>query len=307
MRVARLKRILDRVALTTWRACEEFVENRGHRDAAQIAFFGILSFVPLAMLLVGGFGLIFDDQVVRDRVVRAVFENVPLSQPADQMKLEQTMGAALGGAGRVGPVSVLLLVAAASGVMGALRHAINEAWDIEERPGLFRRKALDVALVLGATVLLLFSLSLTVTQQAALLLTDEGASGWFAALLLDGLGDILPFLFAVLVLLFLYRVLPMTGPKVREIWPGAIVAAVGISVVRGGLDLYFDHLADFGALYGPLGALMGLLLFVFGVSLVLVYGAEFAAEWSRLPDDDEVRRKVSGGWGRVRRRVRPSS
>ena len=36
---------------------------------------------------------------------------------------------------------------------------------------------------------------------------------------------------------------------------------------------------------------MALLLFVYAVSLVLVFGAEFASEWSRLPaDDEEVRR-----------------
>ena len=293
----RIRRVVDRVQLTTWRAGVEFVENRGHRDAAQIAFFAILSAVPLAMLLVGGFGLIFDGQEVRARVIGAVFDNVPLSAPADRAQLEQTVGSALEGAGRIGPVSVLLLVAAASGVMGALRHAINEAWDIEARRGLIRRKALDVALVLGVTFLLLFSLSLTATQYAAFALTDEGSGGWLAALLLDGLGDILPFLFTALAVLFLYRVLPFPGPRLREIWPGALVAAALISLVRGALELYFDHLADFGALYGSLGALMALLIFVFGVSIVLVYGAEFAAEWSRLPDDAEVRRRVRAGWG----------
>lgn len=308
MSAGRIRRTIDRVQLTVWRACADFVANRGHRDAAQIAFFTILSSVPLAMLLVGGFGLVFDDQEVRTRVVRAVFENVPLSQPADRAQLEQTVGSALAGAGRIGPVSVLLLVAAASGVMGALRHAINEAWDIEVRRGLIRRKALDVALVLGGTIVLLFSLSLSVTQRAALLLTDEGSGGWLAALLLDGLGDVLPFLFTALVVLFLYRVLPFPAPRVREIWPGALVAAVLVSVVRGGLDLYFDHLADLGALYGPLGALMALLLFVFAVSNVLVFGAEFAAEWSRLPEDDaEVRSRVGEGWRVVRNALPYSS
>ena len=45
----------------------EFVEDRGHRSAAQISFFAILSFIPLVLLLVGGFGLLFDAAAVRDR------------------------------------------------------------------------------------------------------------------------------------------------------------------------------------------------------------------------------------------------
>ena len=31
---------------------------------------------------------------------------------------------------------------------------------------------------------------------------------------------------------------------------------------------------------------MALLIFVYAVSLILVFGAEYASEWSRLPDDD---------------------
>jgi membrane protein len=281
----RVRRLVLRTLITTKRASVEFVDDRGHRDAAQIAFFAVLSAVPLAMLLVGGLGLVFDDQEVRTRVVRAVFDNVPLANESDRPRLERTVGDALDNAGRLGPVSVLLLVAAATGVMGALRHSINVAWDIEARPPLLRRKALDLALVLGATVVVLFSLSLTATERAAELLDDEESGGWLAALALEGLGDLLPFVFTALVVLFLYRVLPWPRPKVREIWPGAIVAAILVSVVRNALELYFDHLADLGALYGSLGALMALLLFIYAVALVVVFGAEFASEWSRLPDD----------------------
>jgi membrane protein len=276
----------------------EFVDDRGHRDAAQIAFFAVLSFVPLAMLLVGGFGLFFDDAEIRGRVVDAVFENVPLSQEADRARLERTVGDALDNTGQLGPIAVLLLLAAASGVMGALRHAINQAWDIEKRPPLLRRKALDVALVLGAALVLVFSLSNSGVRGAA---DDLGDAGWA----LDVVGDLLPFVFTTVVVLFLYRILPHPRPRTREIWPGAVVAAALISAVRGALELYFEHLADFGALYGSLGALMALLIFVYAVSLVLVFGAEYASEWSRLPDaDDDVRGALRDLHSSLRRRFR---
>jgi len=291
------------VQLTLWRACKELVEDRGHRDAAQIAFFAVLSFVPLAMLLVAAFGLILDDEELRERVVRAVFDNVPLAQESDRERLERAVGDSLQRAGRLGPVSVLVLLAAASGVMGALRHSINEAWDIETRPPLLARKALDVTLVLVASVVLVFSMSLSATRRAeAAFDRDRDGGGWLLAGLFDAVGDSLPFLFTALVVLFLYRVLPSPRPKVKDIWPGAVVAAVLISAVRGALDLYFDHLADFGALYGSLGALMGLLVFVYAVSLVLVFGAEFASERYRLPPDDgEVRRRAREGRRRLLR------
>jgi membrane protein len=201
---------------------------------------------------------------------------------------------ALDNTGRLGPVSVLLLIVAASGVMGALRHAINQAWDIHTRPPIVRRKLLDLALVLGSASLVTFSLSLSATREAA---DDLGEEGW----MVDLIGDVLPFVFTIGVVLFLYRVLPSPRPKTREIWPGAVVAAALISITRGGLELYFDYLADFGALYGSLGALMALLIFIYAVSLILVFGAEYASEWSRAPDDDsDIRRKVQEGASRIR-------
>src|SRR3954447_931792 len=286
-----VRRMLDRALLTTWRAILEFIDDRGHRDAAQIAFFAVLSFVPLAMLLVGGFGPFFDDEDLRRRVVQAVFDNVPLSQESDRARLESTVKDALDNTGRLGPVSILLLLFAASGVMGALRHAINQAWDIHTRPPLLRRKALDFALILGATLVLVFSLSVSAVR-------DIGG-------IVSALEDILPVAFTAAVVLFLYRVLPSPRPRTREIWPGAVVAALGISIVRQALELYFEHLADLGALYGSLGALMALLIFVYAVSLVLVFGAEYASEWSRLPREDvSVRTELQNAAQGIRRRLR---
>lgn len=291
-------RLIDRVALTSWRAMVEFVDDRGHRAAAQIAFWAALSFIPLALLLVASFGLVFDAADVQQRVIDTVFASVPLAEEGDRARLERAVADALAGAGRLGIFSIFLLIAAASGIMSALRHAINVAWDIQEQPPLLRRKALDVALILGATLVLAISLSLTATRRAAALLSREEGAGLVAGLL-DAVGDVLPVAFTALVILFLYRILPMHRPRVREIWPGALVAAALLVLIKGALELYFDQLADFGALYGSLGAMMALLLFLFAASNALVFGAEFASEWTRLPPDEEVRREVRGGWRRA--------
>ena len=97
-----LRRLAERAALTLWRACREFVEDRGHRDAAQIAFFALLSFVPLALLMVGAFGLPFDQQEVRDRVVDTIFESVPLTTEGDRARIQGGVRDALDWSGRLG-------------------------------------------------------------------------------------------------------------------------------------------------------------------------------------------------------------
>ena len=304
----RAGRLIDRVLLTSWRAIVEFVDDRAHRPAAEIAFFAALSSIPLALLLVASFGFVLERTDVRGLVIDTVFEYIPLAEDSDRALLARTIAESLAGAGHLGFVSIVLLIAAASGIMSALRKAVNTAWDIDVNPPLLRRKLLDLALVAGGTVTLALALSVTVPRRAAAL-ADRGEAGFtLAAALLDALGDVIPFAFTVMVILFLYRALPVERPKVREIWPGALVAAALLFLVKGGLELYFDHLADFGALYGSLGALMALLLFFFGAANVLVFGAEFASEWSRLPSDEECGRIVARARRRavelVRRRAR---
>jgi membrane protein len=285
-----LRRLARRTVVATRCAALEFVDDRGHRSAAQISFFAILSFIPLVLLLAAAFGLLFDDAAVRDRIIETVFDNVPLAGDGDRPKLERAVGDALEQAGSLGIFTTLLLIAAASGVMGALRHSINEAWDIEQRPPLLKRKALDLALIVGGTSILALSVSLTVTHRLADRLDDEGNGGWLVAAGLELAGDLLPIVFVALALLFLYRVLPMHRRPLREIWPGAIVAAIGLAIVKQGLELYFDQLADFGAIYGSLGAAMALLIFVYAAANVIVFGAEFAVEWARARDHDDERR-----------------
>lgn len=276
-----LRRLARRTVVASRNAALEFVEDRGHRSAAQISFFAILSFIPLVLLVAAAFGLMFDDAGVRERIIQTVFDNVPLASEGDRPKLERAVGDALEQAGNLGIFTTLLLIAAASGVMGALRHSINEAWDIEQRPPLLKRKALDLALIVGGTSILALSVSLTVTHELSDRVDDEENGGWLLAAVLDVAGDLLPIVFVALGLLFLYRVLPMHRRPLREIWPGAVVAAIGLTIVKQGLELYFEQLADFGAIYGSLGAAMALLIFVYAAANVVVFGAEFAVEWSR--------------------------
>jgi membrane protein len=281
---ASVRRTSHRTLVTFKRAALEFVEDRGHRSAAQISFFAILSFIPLVLLLAAAFGLLFDDAAVRERIITTVFDNIPLASGGDRPKLERAVGDALEQAGHLGIFSTLLVIVAASGVMGALRHSINEAWDIDERPPLLQRKALDLALVLGGTSILALSLSLTVTHRLSDIVDDEAGGGWIVAAALDVASELLPLAFVALALLFLYRVLPMRKEPLRDVWPGAVVAAIGLAIVKLGLELYFARFADLGAIYGSLGALMALLIFVYAATNVIVFGAEFASEWARLPD-----------------------
>ena len=176
----------------------------------------------------------------------------------------------------------MLLLAAASGVMGALRHSINEAWDIEERPPLLQRKALDLALILGGTSILALSVSLSVTHRLANILDDEANGGWLLAAALDVAGDVLPISSSRRAALPLPRAADGLGAAARHL-AGRRRRRARPRGRKLGLEL-IRSVRRLGAIYGSLGAAMALLIFVYAAANVIVFGAEFASEWARADD-----------------------
>ena len=55
--------------------------------------FALLSFIPLALLLVGAFGLAFDQDEVRERVIATVFDHIPLARESDRDQLQRAIDA----------------------------------------------------------------------------------------------------------------------------------------------------------------------------------------------------------------------
>jgi hypothetical protein len=67
-----------------------------------------------------------------------------------------------------------------------------------------------------------------------------------------------------------------------DVWPGAIVAAVGWELLKWGFVWYATSFADWTQLYGPIAGVIGLLLWLYLSAQLLLYGAEFSAAYGRL-------------------------
>ena len=70
----------------------------------------------------------------------------------------------------------------------------------------------------------------------------------------------------------------------RATAPGALLATVGFHLASAGFSLYLAHVADFDDVYGPLGAVLALVLLVYVTAIVLLVGACFAVAWPTSAD-----------------------
>lgn len=274
---------------------DSMVETGGTRDAAQVAFFLVLSFPALLLLVVWTFSALLGDDSVRETIVDAIVSVLPLEEGAARSDVEQLLDEVAAGAGALGWIGVLTLIYSSSGAIGGLRHAVNEAWGVSETRPFVPAKALDVGLTLLVAPLAIVALGLTLSGSLADTIGDHpwivGAAQFAVTRLLP-----LAILFGLLVLLF--RVLPEVPGGLRAAWPGALVALVGALAVQFGLKLWFSVFGDASAVYGTIGALLAAVLSAYFVAIAIVFGAHVSAQVARLPDTaaiDSALEQASGG------------
>jgi membrane protein len=179
-------------------------------------------------------------------------------------------------------------------------------WGSEADRPYLRGKALDLVLVLGAGLLVVsaFGLSLVVqvVTQSSSDIAEELGRGESAT---AGIGKLAQLggsiTLAFLAFALLYRVVPPVAVRIRDVLPGAAVAAVGVHLASAGFSIYLTHFGDFNNVYGPLGTLLAFLLLVYIAAVVLLFGACVAAAWPATaiewPDDEEavpLRARVAG-------------
>ena len=269
------------VWLVQRRSLDSMLQTGGTRDAAQVAFFLVLSFPALLLLVVWAFSTLLGDDSVRESIVDGIVSVLPLEQGAARSDVEKLLDEVAAGAGALGWISVLTLLYSSSGAIGGLRHAINEAWGERETRPFVQAKALDVGLTLVVAPLGIVALGLTLSGSLANTIGDHP---WLVAAAQFAVTRVLPFVILFGLLVLLLRVLPEAPAGLRAAWPGALVGLVGALAVRFGLGLWFSVFGDASAVYGTIGALLAVVLSVYFVAIAIVFGAHVSAQVARLPD-----------------------
>ena len=269
------------------RSVQEFLDDRCTYLAAGISYYALFSIFPFVILFVSISGLVLQNEGLREELIAELTEALPLSEDEGRDNIEELVDGVATSLSALGLLSVIALIWSASGMMGAIRRALNEAWDTEFRRPFLQAKLLDLAMIIGLGVLVMLSLGATlflqVARRASESLSDAlGPAGAGAAIGFEVLAVLVPLLLSFGVFLTLYTVVPAVQTHFRHVWPGALMAAVGFEVVKNAFAIYLATFGNYDAVYGSLGAVTAFLFFVFLSANIMLFGAELAAEWPRV-------------------------
>ncbi|MDI3298664.1 MAG: YihY/virulence factor BrkB family protein [Bacillota bacterium] len=260
------------------RAGFRFGRHRGGTMAAALSYYGLFSLFPL-LLLLAILAAAFEPTAAFHRALAGL---VHLYFPGSEGLVETGLQRLYTLRGQLGLAGGLGLLWAGSGVFTVLVGALDQVWERPQEESRLRRRAVGLVtllLAVGALFLAaLLSLGVRALLPGALGAAGPGAPGVAVARLLAGL---LPPLLVWAALVAVYRFMPSGGPPFAEVWPGALVAALGVEGLRLGFASYAARLTRFHAVYGSLATGVLLLFWIYLVSAVVLFGAEVSAAYGR--------------------------
>lgn len=268
--------------------------------AAALTYYAFLSLAPILVVLVAVLGRWLGQAAVAEQI----FAQANAVGGAMGEQLARDLISAAGSSTMSIAAPTIALLIAFSGAMQLfrqLRVAFDRMWDIppEEPPeGGFWVQAKWGLSALGKHNLAAFMIVLAVGGLLVVSLVLSSAIGvaadWIAPMLgmdtpsLSLFETLLSALLVTLLFAIIYRYLPRTSIAWRDVWVGATMTSALFLLGRVLLGVYFTY-ASPGSLYGAVGSVVAVLIWV-NVSMQLVlFGAEFTHVWtdthgSRAPE-----------------------
>ncbi|HEY1679357.1 MAG TPA: YihY/virulence factor BrkB family protein [Candidatus Sulfotelmatobacter sp.] len=168
----------------------------------------------------------------------------------------------------------------ASGVMISWMEGFRRCYELPQTWGLVKERLIAFLLVIFALVPMMFSTILVAVGskfETRLVPYLDPDFSPYILLMWGGVRWLIATLTSIAVIALIYHhAVPRTQPW-HSVMPGAVLATFLWFSVTVGFRTYLQHFGDFNTIYGSLGAVMALLVWMYMISLVVLVGAEFNA------------------------------
>lgn len=262
--------------------------NYGSEDnisllAAALSYYTFFSLAPLLLVAIAVAGLAFGRYAVEKNVIAQV---TVLIGPDGAWAVRQLLHnvqepAANKWAAALGAGTLLV---GASSVFQQLQSALNVIWKVPpKKGGTLIQLMVDYLLSFGIVVSTGFLLLVSLLASAAIVAINGYLSPY-----LQGIGFIwrvidLAVSWAIITVLFalIFKFLPNALIAWRDVWVGAAVTALLFTGGKYLIGLYLGH-STLSSVYGAAASLVIILLWIYYSSQILLFGAEFTKEYSRM-------------------------
>jgi membrane protein len=283
----------------------ELIRTRVYDVAAGLAFWSMMSMVPLLLTITALLSLLH-----LPNLYPQLLATMALLVPPDALALvERMVGNLLRPHTGVLSFGILSYIWSTTGGFTALIAALNIAYDVVTPRSWIRDR-------LQALLLAFTSGGLLTVSMLALLAGPDFAHFVGQTLpippALERLWPIIRlstvFVGFVLALELVYFLGPNLRQRFKSTLPGAIFAIALWFAGSAGLAFYLEHMSNFSRMYGGMGAILALMFWIYLMALATLIGAEMNAELAKRRDS-LLRGHQKAAWklARERQTERPAS
>ncbi|NLL51102.1 MAG: YihY/virulence factor BrkB family protein [Peptococcaceae bacterium] len=225
----------------------------------QVTYYLLLSFFPLLIFFftLAGFAELSSEKI---------FNELEYLLPAEALQIVENIVYEIFSTHNPTLLSFGMLGAiwASTNGIKALLRGMRKAYGVAEEQGFIK-------LILSSLVVL-FTISLTLIISLLINLSGKSSSVIFSKM-----SFIVLFLFLVFAIVLFNRIATNAQYSLNLILPGSLFSSVGWLLLTLGFSLYFRHFNSYSLVYGSLGGIMILLLWLYWSCEVLLLGCALNA------------------------------
>lgn len=177
---------------------------------------------------------------------------------------------------------LLLLMWGAGNVFRQFKNFLYRIWNVPLSQGKFARNFLKDGLLSTITVIVFGGLIVLITLIEALMFAGSRTLHTYLPLfgVLQYVGPVVAFVVLVILFIFVHIILPDIDMDLKCLVAGSVITAVLITIGKYAVGFYVTH-SDITSVYGVIGSIIGLLLWIYYSSIVVTLGAEFTKVYSQ--------------------------
>ncbi|MCF8054138.1 MAG: YihY family inner membrane protein [Deltaproteobacteria bacterium] len=263
---------------TIWGAINNFQTNGNTNHAGAIAFYSLLSIVPLSLLTVFVAGNLFDNNTkIYEDLIWWVDYYYPEVSPKLFSRVLERVGQ---NTQIIGWIALATSIWFSSFVFGAIETAFNTIFRSRRIRGYLLSKAFATAMIPLCWLIAIFSMVAHLLLEK--IITGTAISNLFPPVMQTWmLPNILPFAVGWVFFAIVYKIVPTS----KISWIGALTGSFIFCLLLGAAKMFFSwYISTFGSydiIFGSLEKMIILLIWMFYVAFIFLFCAELIASYER--------------------------
>lgn len=269
----------------------EFSSEEPFTLAGALSYYTLLSLAPLLLMIVSIAGLVYGEEAARGEVLAKLA--LAIGQPAAQLAQDVLAHAYEHGSGWFSAtIAVVGVVLGATTALAQLQGALDKIWGVKASDRAVR--ALVRSRLMSLVIILLLGAAVVASLIASSVITALSARTVDGLAFVWRLADIgVPLVLMTALFAMLFKLLPNADVRWRDVWVGALLTSALFAVGRILIGIYLGR-AGVTSAYGAAGSVIGMMVWIYYSSVIILFGAELTQVYARLQGGDILQKNFDG-------------